>query len=290
MQSPKTQTKLKIFYRCEQSAGHNLSSSPSAQKPALFIKSLVDSDLPIEIVEFDQLSQGDIELAHDPNYVRDILNCTIPNGFDNRLRDIADTLPWTTGSFVAAALNAYKSSEITCSPTSGFHHSHFDLASGYCTFNGLIIAAIKLKMAGAKRIGIVDCDQHIGNGTDHIIKKLDLDYIKHYSYGYVTAEPKLVSLWLENFQDILKIFEDCDIILYQAGADPYINDPLGGVFTMGQLLVRDSILFNWSRSQGIPVAWNLAGGYTKPFSKVLEIHLNTVRACLPEALFREKVL
>ncbi|MGQ0619180.1 MAG: hypothetical protein ACT4QA_04540 [Panacagrimonas sp.] len=34
------------------------------------------------------------------------------------------------------------------------------------------------------------------------------------------------------------------------------------------------------------MAWNLAGGYQKPLSKVLEIHTNTLQACIDVYLDR----
>ena len=69
------------------------------------------------------------------------------------------------------------------------------------------------------------------------------------------------------------------MILYQAGADPHIDDPLGGWLTTRQLLERDRLVFEAAADLGIPVAWNLAGGYQTPLRKVLEIHDNTMRAC-----------
>ena len=38
-------------------------------------------------------------------------------------------------------------------------------------------------------------------------------------------------------------------------------------------------MFETVRKLGIPLAWNLAGGYQKPLRKVLDIHDNTMRAC-----------
>ena len=35
---------------------------------------------------------------------------------------------------------------------------------------------------------------------------------------------------------------------------------------------------------GVPVVWNLAGGYQKPLARVLEIHRNTMAACIAEYL------
>ena len=37
------------------------------------------------------------------------------------------------------------------------------------TFNGLVVTAMKLHKEGrAKRVGILDCDQHYGNGTEEL--------------------------------------------------------------------------------------------------------------------------
>ena len=76
---------------------------------------------------------------------------------------------------------------------------------------------------------------------------------------------------------------DCDVILYQAGADPHINDPLGGWLTTEQLAERDQIVFTMAKRLGIPIAWNLAGGYQTDedggIRPVLDIHDNTMRIC-----------
>ena len=57
----------------------------------------------------------------------------------------------------------------------------------------------------------------------------------------------------------------CDLILYQAGADPHIDDPLGGWLTTKQLQQRDKRVFSASAEWKIPVAWNLAGGYQRTY-------------------------
>ena len=67
------------------------------------------------------------------------------------------------------------------------------------------------------------------------------------------------------------------------GADPHINDPLGGWLTTEQLAERDRLVFSAAKRLGIPIAWNLAGGYQIDedggISKVIEIHNNTMLAC-----------
>ena len=68
-------------------------------------------------------------------------------------------------------------------------------------------------------------------------------------------------------------------MLYQAGADPHVNDPLGGWLTTEQLRERDARVFEAVARLGVPVVWNLAGGYQRDandgIGPVLEIHRNT---------------
>ena len=68
-------------------------------------------------------------------------------------------------------------------------------------------------------------------------------------------------------------------MLYQAGADCHVDDPLGGWLTTEQMLRRDEMVFAGLAALRVPVAWNLAGGYQTPIRKVLELHDNTMGAC-----------
>ena len=70
-----------------------------------------------------------------------------------------------------------------------------------------------------------------------------------------------------------------DLLLYQAGADPYREDPYSPLaLDHDDLLARDRRVFECARAAGIPIAWVLAGGYTKDTSKVVRVHLNTFDA------------
>jgi len=70
-----------------------------------------------------------------------------------------------------------------------------------------------------------------------------------------------------------------EIILYQAGADPYREDPYSPLDVgVDDLAERDARVFAAARAAGIPIAWVLAGGYTKDVSKVVEVHANTFAA------------
>jgi acetoin utilization deacetylase AcuC-like enzyme len=79
--------------------------------------------------------------ATKPRYVRDVLSLRTSNGFGTVSEAVAESLRWTSGSFVAAAMHAWRSGRIACSPTSGFHHAKYASGGGFCTFNGLMLAA-----------------------------------------------------------------------------------------------------------------------------------------------------
>jgi acetoin utilization deacetylase AcuC-like enzyme len=257
------------------------SSSPSPRKPVLVVADWIEQGLPIRIVEPLPASHEQIALAHAPKYVDGILNCELLNGFRGRQRDVADSLPWTCGSLLSAARGALNNGLVTCSPTSGFHHAGYETGYGYCTFNGLMVTALALKLEGTvQRVGILDCDQHYGDGTAEIMATLNADWIRHVSqehWSQTEAAP-----FIDQLPNVVRSFADCDLLIYQAGADPHINDPLGGFLTTNELAERDRIVFSMAKSIGVPLVWNLAGGYQEPLARVLEIHRNTMLACVAE--------
>lgn len=253
---------MKVFYRPEQVA---TSEQPcfSARKPKLVVADwLAHPDINAEICSFEPVSAKTIMLAHDPQFVRGVLSGRLENGFGNHNADVSASLTFTTGSMLAAAEHAVLHREAVCSPTSGFHHAEYATAMGYCTFNGLMVTALALHKAGlVQRVGIIDGDAHYANGTDQIIGKLGIDWIRHHTLGQhfhneEHAANGKFEAWLQKaITDCL----DCDLILYQAGADTHIDDPLGGILSTEQMSWRDRQVFE--QLGHLPLVWNLAGGY-----------------------------
>lgn len=170
---------------------------------------------------------------------------------------------------------------VAVAPVSGFHHACFEYGGGYCTFNGLIVAAQALRTRhDAHCVGILDFDQHYGNGTADIIRRLKLDWIEHYTAEPDWDRPEQAQDFLAAIPGLMNRFAGCNVLLYQAGADPHIADPLGGWLTTAQLRERDRLVFTRCKALGLPVAWNLAGGYQNPLRKVLDIHDNTMLECI----------
>jgi acetoin utilization deacetylase AcuC-like enzyme len=220
-------------------------------------------------------------LAHDAGYVQGVMNGHVANGFGNTLADVAAALPWTSGAMIAAARAAIANGSVGVAPVSGFHHACYNRGGGFCTFNGLMVTALALQADNsARRIGILDYDMHYGNGTDDILQRLCPQSISHYTAGKEFHSVGQAAKFLAGVSARIQSFSGCDVLLYQAGADPHIDDPLGGWLSSDQLSERDRLVFRTCKEIGLPVAWNLAGGYQTPLRRVLDIHDATMRVCI----------
>lgn len=277
---------IPIFYDKAQSVASNESFSPSAGKPERVVRAwLEDYPEDLRVHSFAPVGREDLCLAHDRKYVLDVLDVRVPNGFGNRSPQVADSLPWTTGSMLAAAqwvVSDPAARPVAVSPTSGFHHAGYDSGGGFCTFNGLMVTACALVRQGF-RVGILDLDAHWGDGTEEIISVLGLNKsVVHWSFGGHIGDRVAAVRWLRRQLESLVVahFAGVDVVLYQAGADPHIDDPLGGKLTSDELYERDLRVFRTLQWLRVPVAWNLAGGYQTPVQKVIDIHRRTMDACV----------
>ena len=286
--------RIPVYY-APQMVADSCSFSPSAGKPIEVVLDWQQQHMPIEIQPVHAASPDHLKLAHAPAYVEGVLAGTVDNGFGNRHRQVAASLQWTTGALMSAAMDVVAGPRhaVACAPVSGFHHAHYASASGFCTFNGLVITAMQLKRLGlAKRVGILDFDYHYGDGTAAIIERLGLTYINHYTAGHEYNRPAQAKAFLGDVERLVKsvVTQDdegadrIDVLLYQAGADAHIDDPLGGFLSTEQMKRRDRTVFRTCRALGIPVVWVLAGGYQRdPFGSiapVIELHRNTMQACI----------
>lgn len=277
---------MKVFFRPEQAARNGNCFSPSAHKPAQVVRDWLDRGLvrPQDVLGFEPATRQDLCRAHAPDFVASVLDLRQDNGFGNRDAQVAASLPYTSGSLLAAARHATRQQENVCSPTSGFHHAGHDFAEGFCTFNGLMVAALALLEGGqVQRVGIVDCDAHYGNGTDDIIERLDVQGVRHFTMGRHFRSRACVGEgagrffgWLRRALDACR---DVDLLIYQAGADPHVNDPLGGLLTGVEMAQRDHAVFDAFRGRAL--VWNLAGGYQRDeaggIEPVLKLHRATVQ-------------
>jgi acetoin utilization deacetylase AcuC-like enzyme len=276
--------KIPVFFNNKMVVTKRL-ETPSPRKPLEVVTQWIDK-YPIEILDFNKLEISDFYLAHEKVHVNNIIELRTANGMDTKDQEIVDSLYWTSGSFFAAAEYALQN-KVAVSPTSGFHHAGYDYSWGFCTFNGLLITAIKLlNSKKVKKIGILDFDYHQGDGSENIIEKLKLNEKIIHITGK-TSYSRNSDLFFSELPFLLESLRDVDIILYQAGADQHIHDPLGGFLDNDELALRDKCVFNFSNDNRIPIVWNLAGGYQEnivngipSIQKVLDIHNTTMEECI----------
>ena len=220
--------------------------------------------------------------------------------------ELAGAVRWTNGGCIAA-LDAALEDGIAGNLASGFHHSHGPHGEGFCTFNGLVVSLERARAEGRlKRALILDMDLHYGNGTAALLEtRPDLFglsiygnwYKKNLAYRDVASEraPDTQNSWSipvpngSNGEVYLGLLKDAllpaidrakpDFLWFQAGADPYKEDPYSPLdLDHDDLMARDTYVFETAYRLGLPCGWVLAGGYTKDTSKVVQVHVNTFRA------------
>lgn len=280
---------MPVYFRPEMVAPSLHRISRSSEKPRLLVDRLASLGAPIDVIDdFAPATREDFLLAHSAEYVNAILMLEADNGFSNRSPEIRDSLYWTSGSMLAAARGAIDRATITLSPTSGFHHALYDSGHGYCTFNGLMIAATALLREGrAQRVAIIDADFHYGNGTDHILRRSpERAKIFHYTFGDHFSNPSQAQEYLDKAGALLEdvVAFDPDVVIYQAGVDVHVDDYYGGLLTTEQIHERERLMFRlWTLGE-IPMVWNLAGGYQfdakDQITPVIDLHMLAVREAL----------
>lgn len=218
--------KIPVFYSPQCSA-KGLHPSPSAKKPGLLVQQWVEESYAVEILPVTPLKKEDFYTSHDKSHVNAIFNLTRPNGMDTFSPELNDSLYYTSGSLLTAARHVLSPNQetprVAVSPTSGFHHAEYDKAMGYCTFNGLMITAQTLLKEGlVSKVGILDCDQHYGNGTQNIIERFDLTS----KVTHITSEKDYTPYlpfdldFFHQLPEFLESLKDVSLLIYQASGRP----------------------------------------------------------------------
>jgi acetoin utilization deacetylase AcuC-like enzyme len=281
--------RIPVIYSQRMVAVSGSSLSPSAHKPALVAKALQSQldQQDLEWIEPEAAELADFFRAHDPRFVKAVLEGQLPNGFGNTSPEVAATLPFTSGSMITGVKIAVKRQRpVVAALSSGFHHAGTARATGFCTFNGLMVAAARaIADSWVERVAIIDADYHFGDGTEEILEATGLAAnVFHYSFGRHFRVPQQAAEYLQRLDRLhvdLERFHP-QVILYQAGADAHRNDPLGGVLSTEEMALRDEVMFRIGRELNIPIVFNLAGGYQVDedggLNTIVQLHLNSFAA------------
>jgi acetoin utilization deacetylase AcuC-like enzyme len=273
---------MRVFYTPRQVPHGGRGVLPEPAKPAAVVASWQAlPGLTLEIFEPKPIQEAELVRVHEPGYVQGLLRHGRASGFGAMSPQEAAALPWVVGSFVSAARHAARTGEPCASPTSTFGLAGFARGAAFSALNGLMVAARALQAEDlASRVAILDGSQHFGLGTAEILTQLALPDITHHSFGARRLRRHDAEAWLTALPGTLDaLLAEADVLLYQAAADPHVDDPMGGTLTTSQLAHRDRLVFAKARAWGVPVAWNLGGGYQSPLRQVLDLHDQTALAC-----------
>ncbi|CAB4593605.1 unannotated protein [freshwater metagenome] len=248
-------------------------------KSAVVARSLRDDPIDgIELVEPRPVGADLLGRVHDPGYVHQVL--TGERGqFTEHGADFVASILASTGGVVAAVESVLANGGFAGSLSSGLHHARYDRDSGYCTFNGLVVGAVRALDLGAIRVLIVDFDAHCGGGTASLIERLNergvtgieqVD-VSVSSFDNYPSRPGVMCRvvgghdYLEAVGEALDSVIDprtIDLVIYNAGMDAHEN--AGGATGVDTDVIREreSRVFEWAARNECPVVWVLAGGYS----------------------------
>lgn len=259
-------------------------------------------NLPLELCVPHAASAAELLRVHTPDYI-----WRMETGRLSATELRALGFPWSpelvhrsqrsSGATIEACRVALNDG-IAVNLAGGTHHAFPDRAEGYCVFNDSAVAAYAMVAERqVKRVMIIDCDVHQGNGTAAILTHDPnlFTFSIHGKHNYPLRKERSdldIGLADKTKDDAyLKALETGlrqafsrltpELAIYLAGADPYAEDTFGRLaLSKAGLQARDRLVLDHCYHQGVPVAITMAGGYARQVEDTVDIHMQTVtEAC-----------
>jgi len=267
-------------------------------KATLFAETLADRPIPgVTMSCGAPATYEEVSKVHSKVYLNALLHGAPEHlassnslGWDDRL---FGAVLASTGSVRSAVLTAMSNRTITGATASGLHHARRGTGAGNCTLNGLVVAALAAKTAGARRVLVLDLDAHCGGGTAELIEDVDglmqIDIsVNHFDWYESRDNAELLVVgaadYLETIAESLEGVHDpatIDVVIYNAGMDPH--ERAGGIsgITTEVLRQREELVMAWANTYDLPLAFVFAGGYQSGsfyMDDVVDLHRLTVEA------------
>lgn len=243
-----------------------------------------------------------LTLAHEPDYVDQVLNCSVPQKIEKEIGFPVDhavsrrAMLASAGTVMAARLALQHG--LACNTAGGSHHARRAQGAGFCTFNDVGVAAsLLLETDEVRRVLVVDLDVHQGDGTADIFRddRRVFTFSMHGERNYPTRKiPGDLDIelpdgtgdaeYLETLAEALQFLEGRilpDLVFFNAGVDPHHEDRLGRLaLTDEGLLARDRMVIGHFRARGIPVCGVIGGGYAREMASLGRRHALLFKAAL----------
>ena len=269
-------------------------------KSALLREALLARDIfaATDFVEARAIGDPELLRAHDADYVARVQAGELSTAEQRRIG-----FPWSPQMVERARCSAGATLEACRSALDegcganlggGTHHAHRSFGAGFCVFNDVAVAARAMQAEGrAKRIAVVDCDVHQGDGTaaifasDDTVFSFSIHAARNFPFRKQQGDLDIEladgcedAEYLEALGAALPvIFERArpELVVYLAGADPYAGDRLGRLkLSMDGLAERDRLVLETCRRHGVSIAITMAGGYAYDISDAIAIHVRTL--------------
>jgi len=239
-----------------------------------------------------------LEAVHDPEYIAEVLEARVPPekarriGFPVTVAVAERSRHVVGGTWLAARLaldHGY-----AANTAGGSHHALAGTGSGYCVLNDLAVAAVRLIEEGTvERLLVVDCDVHQGDGTASLcagrsgISTYSIHAEKNFPVRKARSTLDVAlpdgtgdAAYLRALEESLVPLLDTvrpQIILYQAGVDPFGGDRLGRLALTGDgLIARETLVARLAIARGIPLASTVGGGYGADTAAIAARHATAI--------------
>lgn len=241
----------------------------------------------VDFYEPDVPSDDLITLVHTDEYYDALMEGTLDK---KALKKIG--LPWShelmlrtrtaVGGTILTAELALNHG-LACNTAGGTHHAFPDHGSGFCLLNDLAIAAQVIREKGAAtNILIIDLDVHQGDGTAAAFANDDavftfsmhceanFPFVKQRGNLDIGLEKGMrdeeyLSILGKYLPDLLNTVSP-DLVLYDAGVDPHVEDRLGKLnLSDAGIRKRDHTVIRECVRNEIPIACVIGGGYDEVY-------------------------
>ena len=250
----------------------------------------------------EPISRAQLEAAHTLDYVEAIIARSLSRAAERRLGlPLSEALvrrarAATGGTLLTARLALAHG--LACNMAGGSHHAHPDHGAGFCVFNDVAVAIRSLQ--SKNRIGrvlVFDLDVHQGDGTaaffadDPSVFTCSIHCEANYPHQKAisdldlglppgTGDEAYLALVHDNFEALLARVRP-DLVFYNAGVDPHVDDSLGQLALSDDgLMARDRHVIGACLKAGVPLACVVGGGYGPDLDTLARRHSIVHRAAI----------